>query len=348
MKADHGRACPRPRRRLQQESNNERRLRITTAGGKSGSFLSTTPDIRIGSEGRVMKIRFGRSLISAILGTCMSFSAYALEINPGDYEQFPSGATIGLLYYQYGHGDESYTRGGKTTSDAKLDTNVGIIRLLHVYEIAPGVTVDPQFLLPVGAISTGGVLEALGSPGGVGDVILAAPFKFKLDTAFKDVVSITPYLIAPTGDYDATRSLNFGTNRWQGVIQGAYVKHFDPVWSLDVIGDVAFYSDNARYNLAGLGRLSQAPQFEFQAYLRYKIDPALEVAGGLGGRIGGNQSFQQVSLRNSQGTTYGRLAVAYFPEPTFQIQAMIGRDLTIENGNPQATFVQLRLAKIFP
>jgi hypothetical protein len=295
-----------------------------------------------------MTSKFGLSLISAALFTCMSLSAEALEVNAGDYEQFPSGATIGLLYYQHGHGDEAYARGNKTTSDAKLDTNVGIIRLLHVYEIAPGVTVDPQFLLPVGGISTGGVLAPLGSPGGVGDIILAAPFKFKLDTEFHDVFAITPYLIAPTGTYDENKPLNFGTNRWQGVIQAAYVKHFNPVWSLDLVGDVAFYSDNTRYNSGGIGRLSQDPQFELLAYLRYKIDPALEVAGGLGGKIGGNQSFEQVSLRNSQGTTYGRLAVAYFAEPTFQIQAMIGRDLTVENGTKQATFVQLRLAKIFP
>ncbi|MCJ2095808.1 MULTISPECIES: transporter [unclassified Methylobacterium] len=296
----------------------------------------------------MMSIKSGLSLITAALGACMSFSAEAIEINPGDNEQFPVGSTIGLLYYQYGYGNESYARGTKTTSDAKLDTNVGIIRLLHVYEVAPGVTLDPQFLLPVGAISTGGVLAPLGSPGGVGDLILAAPFKFKLDTAFNDVFAITPYLVAPTGSYDPTRSLNFGANRWQGLLQAGYIKHFDPAWSLDLTGDVTFYSDNTRYNFGGLGRLSQDPQFELQAYLRYKIDPVLEVAGGLGGKIGGNQSFRQVSLRNSQGTMYGRLGVAYFPEPTFQIQAMIGRDLTVENGTKQATFVQLRLAKIFP
>lgn len=278
----------------------------------------------------------------------MTSGAAAIEINPGDYEQFPSGATIGLLYYQFGQGNESYARGIKTTSDAKLDTNVGLIRLLHVYEIAPNVTIDPQFLLPVGAISTGGVLAPLGNPGGVGDVILTAPIKFKLDTEFKDIFAITPYLIAPTGTYDETRPLNLGANRWQGVIQTAYVKHFNPVWSLDLIGDVSFYSDNARYNLNGIGRLSQAPQVELQAYLRYKVTPALEVGGGFGGRIGGNQAFQNVSLRNSQGTSYGRLGVAYFPEPTFQVQAMIGRDLSVENGIKQATFFQLRVAKIFP
>ncbi|WP_311274522.1 transporter [Methylobacterium sp. WCS2018Hpa-22] len=295
-----------------------------------------------------MKSRFGLSLISAALSTCMSFSAEALEVNPGDYEQFPSGATIGLLYYQHGRGDEAYARGAKTTSDAKLETNVGIIRLLHVYEIAPGVTVDPQFLLPVGAISTGGVLSPLGSPGGVGDIIMATAFKFKLNTEFNDVFAITPYLIAPTGTYDENKALNFGTNRWQGVIQAAYVKHFNPVWSLDLIGDVAFYSDNTRYNLGGIGRLSQDPQFELQAYLRYKINPALEIGGGLGGKIGGNQSFEQTSLRNSQATQYGRLAVAYFPEPTLQVQAMIGQDFIVENGTKQSTFLQLRIAKIFP
>ncbi len=296
----------------------------------------------------MMSFKVGLSLISAALSLCVSFRAEAIEVNPGDYEQFPSGATIGLLYYQHGHGDEAFVRGAKTTSDAKLDTNVGIIRVLHVYEVAPGVTVDPQFLLPVGAISTGGVLAPLGSPGGVGDLILAAPFKFQLDTAFKDVFAITPYLIAPTGTYDETKPLNFGSNRWQGIIQAAYVKHFDPAWSLDLVGDVAFYSDNTRSNLGGIGRLAQDPQFELQAYLRYKITPALEVGGGLGGRIGGNQVFQQTSLRNAQATQYGRLGIAYFPAPTFQIQAMIGQDFIVENGTKQSTFVQVRLAKIFP
>lgn len=296
----------------------------------------------------MMKRGFRLGLAAFAAGMFMNFGAEAIEINPGDYEQFPSGATIGLLYYQFGQGNESYVRGNRTASDTKLDTNVGLIRLLHVYEIAPNVTIDPQFIIPVGAISTGGVLASLGSPGGVGDVILTAPIKFKLDTEFKDVFAITPFLIAPTGTYDENRPLNFGANRWQGILQTAYVKHFNPVWSFDFIADVSFYSDNNRFNLGGVGKLSQAPQYELQGYLRYKINPALEVAGGFGGRIGGNQTFQQASLRNSQGTSYGRLAVAYFPEPTFQVQAMIGRDLTVENGIKQATFIQLRLAKIFP
>lgn len=296
----------------------------------------------------MMKRGFRLGLAAFAAGIFMNVGAEAIEINPGDYEQFPSGATIGLLYYQFGQGNESYVRGNRTASDTKLDTNVGLIRLLHVYEIAPNVTIDPQFIIPVGAISTGGVLAPLGSPGGVGDVILTAPIKFKLDTKFKDVFAITPFLIAPTGTYDENRPLNFGANRWQGILQTAYVKHFNPVWSFDFIADVSFYSDNNRFNLGGVGKLSQAPQYELQGYLRYKINPALEVAGGFGGRIGGNQTFQQASLRNSQGTSYGRLAVAYFPEPTFQVQAMIGRDLTVENGIKQATFIQLRLAKIFP
>ncbi len=296
----------------------------------------------------MMKRGFRLGLAAFAAGIFMNVGAEAIEINPGDYEQFPSGATIGLLYYQFGQGNESYVRGNRTASDTKLDTNVGLIRLLHVYEIAPNVTIDPQFIIPVGAISTGGVLASLGSPGGVGDVILTAPIKFKLDTEFKDVFAITPFLIAPTGTYDENRPLNFGANRWQGILQTAYVKHFNPVWSFDFIADVSFYSDNNRFNLGGVGKLSQAPQYELQGYLRYKINPALEVAGGFGGRIGGNQTFQQASLRNSQGTSYGRLAVAYFPEPTFQVQAMIGRDLTVENGIKQATFIQLRLAKIFP
>ncbi|MFD1702545.1 transporter [Methylopila henanensis] len=282
--------------------------------------------------------------------TCLGGASQALEVNAGDYEQFPVGATIGILYYQYGKTSDSYADGHKVSGDAKLDSNVSIFRALHVFEIAPRLTVDPQFLLPVGKLSTSGALDPLGSPGGIGDLILATAFKYKLNNATEDVIAFTPYLIAPTGQYDSDRGLNLGANRWQTVLQGAYVKHFDPKWSMDFVADVSFFSDNTSANVGGVkGRLEQDPQFELLSYVRYKVDPTLELAAGLGHRFGGKQTFEDVSVANSKTeTTYGRLSVSYFFQPTWQIHAMAGRDLSVKNGLKQDAFLQLRIAKIFP
>ena len=55
-----------------------------------------------------------------------------------------------------------------------LDSTVFILRGVHYMDIA-GLTVDPQFLLPLGQLEGKGDTHALGKSGGAaGDLILAA------------------------------------------------------------------------------------------------------------------------------------------------------------------------------
>lgn len=79
-----------------------------------------------------------------------ALQAQAIEVAPGDYEQFPVGATIGIIYYQHSTTDSAYANGHKVSSDFKLSSDVGILRLLHVYALTDTVTIDPQLLLPFG------------------------------------------------------------------------------------------------------------------------------------------------------------------------------------------------------
>jgi hypothetical protein len=138
--------------------------------------------------------------------------ANAGEVAPGDYEQYPVGATIGAIYYQHSTTDSAYSNGHKTSSDFKLSSDVGILRLLHVYALSDTVTIDPQFLLPFGHVSTGADASTLGSTRGIGDLILTAPVKWRLNEA-RDTLSLAPYLYVPTGTYDKDDALNIGENR---------------------------------------------------------------------------------------------------------------------------------------
>ena len=133
--------------------------------------------------------------------------AHAVEVAPGDYEQYPVGATIGALYYQHSTTDSAYAKGHKASSDFRLNSDVGILRLLHVYALSDTVTIDPQFLLPFGHISSAGDASALGNARGVGDLTLTAPVKWRFNEA-RDTLSIAPYLYVPTGTYYKDDPLN--------------------------------------------------------------------------------------------------------------------------------------------
>ena len=181
--------------------------------------------------------------------------ANAGEVAPGDYEQYPVGATIGAIYYQHATTDSAYANGHKASSDFRVTSDVGILRLLHVYALSDTVTIDPQFLLPFGHVSGAGDASALGSTRGVGDLILTAPVKWRFNEA-RDTLSIAPYVYVPSGTYDKDDALNLGENRWKFELQSAYVKHFTEKWAMDLVGGATWYGDNTDYG-ANADRLKQ-------------------------------------------------------------------------------------------
>ncbi|WP_413770378.1 transporter, partial [Vibrio vulnificus] len=79
--------------------------------------------------------------------------------------------------------DNAYSQGHKTSSDFNLTSDVGILRLLHVYQLSERLTIEPQFLLPFGHVSGGGDASGLGDASGIGDLILTAPLKYRLNDA---------------------------------------------------------------------------------------------------------------------------------------------------------------------
>ena len=78
-------------------------------------------------------------------------------------------------------------------------------------------------------------------------------------------VSLT--LAAPTGQYDPTRLVNFGTNRWSFKPEIGY-SSVKGRWILDAAAGVWFFTDNTDF----LGvRREQDPIGSFQAHLSYDI-----------------------------------------------------------------------------
>lgn len=286
--------------------------------------------------------KLGHPLLAALLP---ALSAQAVEVAPGDYEQYPVGATIGVVYYQHASTDALYVDGHKASSDFNLTSDIGILRLLHVYELSDRLTVDPQFLLPFGRVSGSADASALGDASGVGDLILATAFKYRLNDA-RDVVAFTPFLYVPTGSYDKDDPINLGENRWKLDLQAAYVKHFGEKWALDLIGDAIWYGDNDDYGPASVRR-EQDVSYSAQVIGRYMPTATTTYAIGFGHNRGGENEIAGVRPGDETDTTNFRLTATTFVTAKDQLQVQLGKDLSVENGPREDFRVNLRYAHIF-
>ncbi|MDY4316653.1 transporter [Pectobacterium actinidiae] len=271
--------------------------------------------------------------------------AYAVEVAPGDFEQNPVGATIGLLYYQYASTDAAYADGNRVSSDYRLKSHIGMVRLLHTIAVSDTATLDPQFLLPFGQISGHGDAAGLGTADGIGDLILTVPLKVRLNDA-RDVVGLAPYLSVPVGRYDQNAPLNLGENRWKVDLQAAYIKHLGEKWAVDLVGDAIWYGDN---NDAGPGsaRLEQDVSYAAQLMGRYMPTPTLTFGLGVGHLWGGETTLDGVKQDNQQRTTNLRFTTTAFVTQKDQIQMQLGRDLAVENGAREDFRLNLRYARAF-
>ncbi|NCE88257.1 transporter [Pseudomonas sp. Q1] len=274
-----------------------------------------------------------------------SLCAHAVEVAPGDYEQLPADATLGLLYYQHSTTNSAYAQGHKISSDFNLTSDVGILRLLHVYQLSERLTVSPQLLLPFGHVSSGGDASALGNTSGVGDLILTAPLKYTLNDA-KDVLGATAYLYVPSGNYDKNDALNLGENRWKVDLQAAYIKHFSEKWAVDLVGDAIWYGDNNDFG-ANSARREQDVSYETQLMGRYMPDPTTALAIGFGHNWGGETQVAGVNQDDKMQTTNFRVTATKFVTAKDQFQLQLGRDLSVENGPKENFRMNLRYARVF-
>ena len=268
-----------------------------------------------------------KTLRYAPLALLLANQAQALEVAPGDYEQLPAGTNLGVLYYQHATTDRLYAKGH------------------HVLGLSDTVTLDPQVLLPFGHLDTSGDVATLGSTNGTGDLIFAAPLRWRLNPA-RDILAITPYLYAPTGSYDRDDALNLGENRWKLDLQAAYVKHFNDKWAMDLVADAIWYGDNDDYGSSGVRR-EQDTSYAVQLMGRYQFDARTSFGLGVGHNWGGENRIAGVAQDDRTKTTNFRVTATTFLTATDQVQLQLGRDLAVDNGFREDFRMNLRYVHVF-
>lgn len=86
------------------------------------------------------------------------------------------------------------------------------------------------------------------------------------------IVGASVQVSAPLGQYDETRLVNIGTNRWS-VKPGVGISQTWGRWTLELEGAVTFYTANSSF--FGGGERSQAPLWSAQSHVVYSFRPGL-------------------------------------------------------------------------
>ena len=285
-------------------------------------------------------------MVVTLASSLLSPPAQSLEVTAGDYEMLPAGADVALLYLQHAKRTELYVGGDQQSSNFNLDSSIGILRYIHAFKLGERATLDFNVILPFGGLKTSGDASVLGSASGVADIGIGVAGKFLLNDTTKDTFSVFALATLPTVNYDHNQSLNLGENRWRALLQLAYVAHFGPHWAIDLVGDIQVKGQNGQFGPAQ-ATLKQAPRYEAQAHLRYLLSPATALSFSLA-QYGGMQSeVNGVTQNDKRLTRYLRLSATHFLNPTSQIQAQLGQDISAENGPKEKFGLNLRLLKVF-
>lgn len=271
-------------------------------------------------------------------------SASAVSIDPGDYVAAPPGTDLFLFYGQHSEGKGLWAGGREVDPNARLNVDVAIARYVKFTTLGEH-TLDWQVLVPWGHLSGGGSTASLGSTSGAGDIILVSTLWLLEDKQTRRYFGITPYIWAPTGNYDKNRALNMGENRWKGALQAVYSHGLGDHLTAELSFDAQVFGKND--DLAGGGTLKQDVLYDTQAFLRYTIDPKNEVSLKVRYLDGGETRINGVDQDNASRNwsvlgTYARA----LPGNT-QLMLQVGRDMHIENGFKEESRVQVRFLKAF-
>lgn len=284
-------------------------------------------------------------LTSTALLTAMPKPAAALDVDAGDYEAAPPGTNLAILYGFFGWRDRFDTSSGDEIENSNLNSQVGILRLVRYFDI--GITIDPQIFIIYGSLNNaklGG--DSLSSSTGLGDIIVASTFWFVNQPEEKRWFGITPFVFFPTGTYRDGQAVNLGENRYKGVLQAGYVEHFGD-WIVDLIADTTFYGDNDDAGPNGDDTLEQNNSYQAQAWLRYKVTPALAVGGGWSGTWGGKVKVDGDNTGVSTEVQQLRAIAQFWAREDLELQAIARTDVWSEGGFRETFGLQLKMMWVF-
>jgi hypothetical protein len=218
----------------------------------------------------------------------------AFDDGPRMYWNGAVGTNILQTYYWRVHGNSLTPEGVQNSPDIEATIDLGVVGYNRIVDLA-GHSVILTGTLTAGSISTSVAnTEKIlsGSSRGLGDLYLQAVVNLfgapaLSPEAFTDykqgtVLSLLVGVTAPTGDYEASRQLNMGANRWNVRLGLPFMQTLGDwipgeITTLELLPSVWFYGNNEDYTAVGL-TLEQDPMLSLEAHLTRDITTSLFVS----------------------------------------------------------------------
>jgi hypothetical protein len=224
------------------------------------------------------------------------------ELEPRTYANTP--VNMNFLAVGYGHSSGNVLLDPSLPiEDLDADTNYAFIRYTRSLGLF-GNTAKVKALLPYAWGRWEGQVE--GAPGerkasGLGDAVLGLDVSLMGAPALttdkfskfrqKTIVGASVRVVAPTGDYDNTKIINIGSNRWAFKGELGASRQLGK-WTLELAGALLAFTDNTDY-VNGL-TLSQDPFYVVKTHAIYTFKPGFWLGLGVGYGEGGRTNINGV------------------------------------------------------
>jgi hypothetical protein len=268
-------------------------------------------------------------LLAALVSTVS-----AQELVPASYTPAPCGVNLLSLASMYNRGDLAFDPAGPIDeADAKiLGSSLGYVRTLNIAGRSANVgLILPYILGDIEGLYLGEPASAHRS--GIGDMTFRGAINLYGGPAMsprefstykpRTLIGTSLIIKGPTGQYDSSKLINIGTNRWSFKPEIGVVQVLGR-WAIDAYVGAWFFTDNTDF--AGGMTREQDPMYSTQAHVRYLIKPGLWAAVDgnfwIGGQTTINGRASDDEQRNSRvGAT---LSIRLSPKQNLRIAVSTG------------------------
>jgi hypothetical protein len=222
-----------------------------------------------------------RGLTAVLIAAACAFRAtpgHAQSIEPRAYSDIPVGMNFLTAGYAYSQGGLEYET--LPVSNAHFDTSTGILGFTHSLD-AWGKSANFSAVLPFSWLSGSALyagqplsreISAFGDPALRFAInLLGAPALGAREFASyrQDlIVGVSLLVIPPLGQYDSSKIVNLGTNRWTFKPEVGLSKALGP-WIIELQAAVTFYTDNTDFY--GGNTRTQEPLYLLQEHVIYQF-----------------------------------------------------------------------------
>ena len=230
-----------------------------------------------------------RALGGAVVVIALMFpAAFALaqDTEPRSYSNTPVGLNFLIAGYAYADGELAFDP-SLPIADAKYHQNSGVVAYAHSLD-AWGKSAKFDVVLPYSSFA--GQAQVSGQPrrremSGFND----PRFRFSMNFYGAPALSLKEFagyrqdvivgaslqVSAPLGQYDDSKLVNLGNNRWSFKPELGISKAWGP-WTVELAPSATFYTDNTDFNRGGT--LAQAPLYAVQGHVIYGFPSGIWLA----------------------------------------------------------------------